>query len=103
MSALVIDRPRQQRLDDMSSAGERGAEGTRCRGVEGARRVGMAEALHRSSGGRMSVQTLSDLIAGTWEELVVYGSARCPVCAGKLGIGGSESIASCAGCGTQLS
>ena len=40
--------------------------------------------------------TLEDAILGVWEDLVVEGSARCPVC------GGSLSPERCSGCGTEL-
>jgi hypothetical protein len=41
--------------------------------------------------------TLEDRILGVWEELVVEGSARCPVC------GGSISPDGCGDCGSELS
>ena len=40
--------------------------------------------------------TLEDRILGVWEELVVEGSARCPVC------GGSISPEGCGDCGSEL-
>jgi hypothetical protein len=40
--------------------------------------------------------TLEDTVLGVWEDLVVGGSARCPVC------GGSLTPDSCEGCGSEL-
>lgn len=41
--------------------------------------------------------TLEDMVLGVWEDIVVAGSARCPVC------GGSISPDRCEGCGSALS
>jgi hypothetical protein len=41
--------------------------------------------------------TLEDRILGVWEDVVVEGSADCPVC------GGSISPDGCVGCGSHLS
>jgi hypothetical protein len=42
--------------------------------------------------------SLEDLIVGTWDELVVSGSATCPVCRGRI-----ERTAGCTSCGSDLS
>ena len=42
--------------------------------------------------------TLEDRILGTWEDLVVEGSAACPVCGGSIAAGSG-----CEDCGSELS
>jgi hypothetical protein len=42
--------------------------------------------------------SLEDVIVGTWDELVVSGSAACPVCRRRM-----ERTSGCASCGSELS
>jgi hypothetical protein len=56
---------------------------------------GAADRLFEPRAGSLS---LEDLILGTWDELIVSGSATCPVCRRRM-----ERTAGCASCGSDLS
>jgi hypothetical protein len=71
------------------------------RAAEGMSRSREAEA------GAYGVLTLSDLIAGAWEQLGVRDSIRCPVCDGRMAscveVPGDSLNGDCVDCGTRLS